>query len=207
MQMERVHLAEAGAHAADLGEQVGGERRQRDEALLDLDALFAEREEQIGAGVGIDHGLQRDLRLAELGAGQIFAVAGAAGDAEEVADHRHRRIEVVRRLGRVAGGAGERWRRRRGLGAGGAAAAPRRPPRVERRSRSRARSVDDRARPGAPRTGGADRRARRAARRSDRPASALRAAKGGVELRTKREKRMKREAARHACLLTARRPR
>ena len=50
----------------DLRQQTARERRERDEALLEIDALFAERDEEVGARVRIDDGLERGFRLVHL---------------------------------------------------------------------------------------------------------------------------------------------
>ena len=93
--MKAVHLAERRAHLADLRQQSAGQRRERQEPFFDADALLAERDEEIGARVGIDNRLERRLRFVQLEGGLRLDLI-AAGGAEEVADDRHVGIEDLR---------------------------------------------------------------------------------------------------------------
>ena len=114
--VERVHLAERRAHLSDLDEQPAWNRGEREEALLEIDALLPERHEEVGAGVGIDDRLEGGLRLGHLQRGtRIDRVP--AGRAEEVPDHGDVGVEDLRGRRRCAV---DRQRPRRTAGASGA---------------------------------------------------------------------------------------
>ena len=66
VQVQRVDLAELHLEFAGLGLRLPGQVQERDVALLDLDAVVAEGEEEVGAGVGIHDGLERDLGFLDL---------------------------------------------------------------------------------------------------------------------------------------------
>ena len=93
--VQGVHLAERRPHLADFRQQAAGQRGERDEAFFEIDALFAERNEEVGARVGIDHGLKGRLRFVHLerriGIGEV-----AARGAQEIADDGNVRIEDLR---------------------------------------------------------------------------------------------------------------
>ena len=59
--VQRVDLAERGAHLADFELQSGGQRGEGDVSLFQIHALFAEGEEEIGARVGVDDFLEADF--------------------------------------------------------------------------------------------------------------------------------------------------
>ena len=118
VRVQRVDLAERRPHLADAHQDAAGQRRKRDEALFEIDAFFAERDEEIGACVRIDDGLERHLRLGHLQR-RLRVHRVPAGGAEEVADDRRRRIEDVRRRRRRLAG---RLRCRPGSGSAGTAA-------------------------------------------------------------------------------------
>ena len=69
MRVQRVDLADLLLDLADLRQQPAGKRREREEALLDLDALGRERQEEVGARVGIDDRLERRFRFVQPNAG------------------------------------------------------------------------------------------------------------------------------------------
>ena len=98
VRVQGVDLAERRAHLADLREQSAGQRRKRDEPFLELDALLAKRQEEIGAGVRIDDRLERHLGLGHLQRRRRVDVV-LSGGAEEVADHGHVGVEDLRRRG------------------------------------------------------------------------------------------------------------
>src|SRR6266545_1514350 len=114
--VERVDLAEGGAHPAGLDQKLRGERGERGETFLDVDAFRAEGDEEVGARVGVDDRLDSQLGFAELRGGEVLDGVVAA-DREEVADHRDGGVEVIRGLRRPAGAA--RLGLRRGGGFGG----------------------------------------------------------------------------------------
>ena len=65
VRVQRVHLADLFLELADLGEKTAGQRREREEALLDLDALRREGKEEVGTCVRIDDGLEGRLGFVE----------------------------------------------------------------------------------------------------------------------------------------------
>ena len=93
--VQRVHLAEGRAHLADLGQQAARQFRERQKSFLEIDARFPERDEEIGARVRIDDGLEGRLRFVHLER-RLRVDQVPAGRAEEVADHRHVRVEDLR---------------------------------------------------------------------------------------------------------------
>ena len=70
--------AEGGAHLAGSHLEATRESRKRDIALFQVDALLAEAEEKICAGVGVENGLEGHLAFVhfEKGGGLAGAVAG-----------------------------------------------------------------------------------------------------------------------------------
>jgi hypothetical protein len=64
--VQRVDLAELRLELSGLDDEVPREVEERDVALLDVDALVREGEEQVRARVRVDDRLERDLRLLEL---------------------------------------------------------------------------------------------------------------------------------------------
>ena len=121
--VERVHLAERRAHLADLREQPARQGRERQESFFDVDALLAERDEEVGTRVGIDDGLERRFRLVERER-RIGRHLIAAGRAEEIADDRHVGVEDLRA---AHGGSIHRQRAARSARRPPRRAAPRRP--------------------------------------------------------------------------------
>ena len=94
MVVDGVDLAEAGAHLADSGDEAGREPGEGDVALFDIDAGFAEREEEIAAGVGVNDGLDAELGFVHLEAGRRSdAIVPGGGD--EIADHADVGIEEL----------------------------------------------------------------------------------------------------------------
>ena len=65
MRVQRVHLADLLLELPDLGEQAAGKRRERQEALFDLDTLGREGEKEVRARVRIDDRLERRFGLLE----------------------------------------------------------------------------------------------------------------------------------------------
>ncbi len=62
--MERVDLAEPRPQLPDLQQQAARQRRERDEALLEIDALLGKSHEEVGAGIRIDDRLEGRFGLA-----------------------------------------------------------------------------------------------------------------------------------------------
>ena len=90
--MHRVDLAERGAHLPDLRQETSGQRRQCGVAFLERDALLAERQEEVGAGIRIDDALKRRFGLVHLE--RRLGIDGiVARGPEEIADDRDVRIE------------------------------------------------------------------------------------------------------------------
>ena len=100
--VQRVDLAEGRAHLADFELQSGGQRGEGDVALFQIDALLAEGEEEIGAGVGVDDFLEADFAFVHFER-RRGASAVIAGGADEIADHAD--IGVEHLGGRAAGAA------------------------------------------------------------------------------------------------------
>ena len=90
--VQPVDLAERRAHLAHLRQEPTREFRKRQESLLDIDALLAKRNKEVGARVGVDDGLERRLGFVHL-EGRIGIDSVPACGAEEVADDRHVGIE------------------------------------------------------------------------------------------------------------------
>jgi hypothetical protein len=112
VEVQRVDLSELGLELPGLHDEVPGEVEERDVALLDVDALVREREEQVGARVRVDDRLERDLRLLELERlGRHDGVV--PGRREEVADDRDRGVEERRVDGVRREHVGQRSGRRR----------------------------------------------------------------------------------------------
>ena len=116
MVVERVHLPECRAHLADLRQQAARELGKCQEALFEVDALFSERDEEVGARVRIDHRLKSGLRFVHLER-RSRTHRVPAGSAEEVADDGHVRIEDLRAADRPAGRAVDGQRAARAAGA------------------------------------------------------------------------------------------
>ena len=106
--MQRVHLAEGGAHLPHLHEELAGQFRQGHVPLLERHALLTERQEEIAARVRIDHRLERGLGFGHLERRAWIHRVVPAG-AEEISDDSHVGIEDLG-VGRPASGDG------RGLG-------------------------------------------------------------------------------------------
>jgi hypothetical protein len=95
VRVHQVRLAEAGLHAPGLEQQVGRQGGERDVALFHAHLVGAEREEEVGPREGVDHRLQRELRLVEReGRARVDVVLPGGGD--EVADHGHVGVEHLR---------------------------------------------------------------------------------------------------------------
>ena len=92
--VHRVDLAERAAHLADLGQQAAGQRGEGDEAFLDLHAFGPERQEEVGARVRIDDGLERGSASCISSDGR--ASTRCAHRAQEVADDGDVGIEHLR---------------------------------------------------------------------------------------------------------------
>ena len=65
-----VDLAERRPHLPDLQQQVGGQRRERDEALLHADRVRREGQEEVGPRVRVHDGLEGRLCLVQLEGGR-----------------------------------------------------------------------------------------------------------------------------------------
>ena len=80
VQVLRVLPPDAGAEDARLDLQVARQVRRRQVRLFDLDALqVGDGQEDVGAEVGIDDRLQRQLDLLRLEAGRLRIVAALDG--------------------------------------------------------------------------------------------------------------------------------
>ncbi len=112
--MERVDFAEGGAHFAGLQLEADGEGGEGDIAFLEVDAVLAEAEEEVGAGVGVDDLLHADFALVHFEGGRV-AVGRISGVADKIADHRDIWVE---RFGGRSAGAAELDRGRDGAEAG-----------------------------------------------------------------------------------------
>ncbi|PYU31554.1 MAG: hypothetical protein DMG28_14865 [Acidobacteria bacterium] len=104
--VDHVHLAEGRAHLAHSRHQPRRQRSKRQVALFHIYAAFAEGNEKVAAGVGIDDGLQAHLGFVQLKPGD-WPHAVAPNGSQEVADHADIGIE---RLGRGTGSAID-WQR------------------------------------------------------------------------------------------------
>ena len=113
MRVKRVDLAERRALLAHLHQQPARERGERDEAFFDADAGLAEREEEVGARVGIDDGLERCLGFRKRHR-RLRPHGVAPRRAKEIADDGHVGVEDLRRRRNVA------VNRQRSAGAAGA---------------------------------------------------------------------------------------
>jgi hypothetical protein len=116
-----VHPAEGLAHLADLHQEAAGQCRERDVALLDPDLLGPESEEEVGAGVRVDDGLEGKLRLLQAQRG-LPAAGRRAGHRHEVPDGGDVGVEHLGRGSRrpVDGeGGGSSFRRRARRDSGG----------------------------------------------------------------------------------------
>ncbi len=133
-----------------------GQRRERDEGLLDAHLVGPERQEEVGPRVGIDDGLEGQLRLVHLER-RFPSARRLAGHADEVADHRDVGVEGL-------GGARGACRARQ----------PRRRARLLRPAELRGRRAVPRSPPCARRTPGAGRREPPAGARSRRRLAAPR---------------------------------
>ena len=91
------YIAEVSARELlpDAHEKAAGDGRKRDEAFLQLDALFTERQKEVRARVGIDDGLKRRLGLVHGERGRRVHAVGSRGT-KEVADDRDVRVEYLR---------------------------------------------------------------------------------------------------------------
>ena len=116
-------LPKAASHLPDLQQEAAGQRGEGDEALLDLDALGAEGEEEVGAGVGVHDGLERGLGLVHLERGGS-PPSGPARRAQEVADHGDVGVEDLGAASLRTRGGAARDGRRASLPGGTSAAAP-----------------------------------------------------------------------------------
>src|ERR1019366_5500167 len=83
--VQGVDPTEGGAHLANLELKGGGERGKGEVAFLNADALFAEADKKVGAGVWIDYFLEANFTLVHFEAGDL-AIGPIAGGADEVAD-------------------------------------------------------------------------------------------------------------------------
>src|SRR5206468_439071 len=54
VEMLRIDLADLGLELSDLDEKVRRQVSERDEALLELHSVVRDRDEEVGAGVGVD---------------------------------------------------------------------------------------------------------------------------------------------------------
>src|SRR5205085_1639753 len=102
--------AEGGTHLADLQLQAGWQRGERDEAFFEVDALFAEADEEIGARVRVDHFLEAHLALMHFERWRS-APAVASGGADEVSNHADVGVE---NFGSRTAGPADRYRFGRG---------------------------------------------------------------------------------------------
>src|SRR6266446_2581733 len=96
-----VDLAKVSARLADLQQQASGERREGDVSLFNVHTRFAERQEGIGARVGIDDGLKTYFRFMhfERPAWRDVIVARRA---DEIADQADVRVEELGVAGRAS---------------------------------------------------------------------------------------------------------
>src|SRR5215831_4525677 len=64
--VEAVDFTECGAHLSGLHQETAWNRRKREVALLEIDALLAKRNKEVGTSVWIDNSLERNLRFMHL---------------------------------------------------------------------------------------------------------------------------------------------
>src|SRR5215831_9393087 len=84
--MQRVDLAEGGAHLAGLYHESLGQRSESKETFLEIDSYFSERDKEVGPCVRIDDRLHAQFRLMHLKRGRgIDGIVSGAGN--EVSDH------------------------------------------------------------------------------------------------------------------------
>src|SRR5437588_3134189 len=96
--VQRIHFAKCGAHLSRLRYDATRKGGEGYESLLQIDALFAEREEEIAARVGINNRLHAQLRLMHLHYGSRNHTI-LAGRCDKVADHADVRIQGLGRGG------------------------------------------------------------------------------------------------------------
>src|SRR5215813_3256753 len=86
MVVQCIHLAEGRAHLACFGYEILGQRSEGDETFFQIHTFFTEGDEEVGASVRIDDGLQSNFRLMHLERGRgIDRVVSQSTD--EIANH------------------------------------------------------------------------------------------------------------------------
>ena len=113
--MQGVHFAEGGPHLSDAQLEASGYGGESDKALFEVDSLFPEADEEIGAGVGVKNRLKRHLALVHFERGRGPA-GGITRRSQEIANHGDVRVE---NLGGGAACATQTYRRLCGRGFGG----------------------------------------------------------------------------------------
>ena len=85
MIVQRVHLAEGGAHLAHSQLKASRQGGEGEEAFFQVDAVLAKADEEVGAGVGIQNGLESHLAFVHFKRGRAMLRA-ISGSAQEVAN-------------------------------------------------------------------------------------------------------------------------
>jgi hypothetical protein len=94
MIVQAIHLAESGPHLSGLYEEPAGNRRKREKAFFEIHAFLAEGEEEVGASIRIDNGLERHFRFMHLERRSRVHLIGPKGS-QKVTDYRDIGIECL----------------------------------------------------------------------------------------------------------------
>ena len=101
MIVHHIDLAEGGAHLSHLSDEAAGQSGKGDVTLFEVDAFFAERDEEVSAGVRINDRLEAHFRFVHLecrrglqGDGTLLGIAAQCAD--EISDDTDIGIERFR---------------------------------------------------------------------------------------------------------------